>query len=540
MRAVSTILLAALLSALTPVASGFALLGPFKNHTNNAPDPWQGKPYAGLPGGLGYELYGDIGGPMFPFEAYRWNIPTIFYGFDQAFVDYFGQPGIDAVESAIATLNAVPPASEMSTGLMEFPFDIKGEDGTAGSLNLLDLKSYTLCLLLEQLGLANPERFVWGLHARDPYPQWGFTNYSAFLMNYDPVTYQPTRFVNGVIYNYEIVDSLGPLGGEWASAVEWYQLDPFYLPYSSVAGGLGSTDFQFGSSPREFYWWSGLLSGQFFRGLTRDDVGGLRFLLRRDNKVWEPLLPGVIGAGTNSSNFVNVALRGGIEKLTFLRLPFDALTGQFLPLTNSFLDAYYTNDLCVTQTLQRVVARPDILFTARDLGVQVEYFNNDPELIATSLLERSGTGGWQNNGALNGREGAGGPGLITPGATITFSTPGKYVLGSDRATPRSVSFLWQWASFDGSKKPIVAHLGPAPAGEIVHLGTRRIDIAEIPNFEWTLLGEAGQAYRVDYSINLIDWFELSRHYNFNGVLVIHHPLFNPQGFFRVVSEPWPF
>src|SRR5207249_5416670 len=89
----------------------------------------------------------------------------------------------------------------------------------------------------------------------------------------------------------------------WASAVEWYRLDPLYLPYTSVAGGLGNPDFEHGSSPDNFsFVVSGLGSGQFYRGLTRDDVGGLRFLLSTNQMVFDTLLPTVLPRAGGSSS----------------------------------------------------------------------------------------------------------------------------------------------------------------------------------------------------------------------------------------------
>jgi len=38
------------------------------------------------------------------------------------------------------------------------------------------------------------------------------------------------------------------------------------------------------------------------------------------------------------------------------------------------LDIYFTNDVAVTQTLQRVVTTPDILFRVRDLGGTVSRY----------------------------------------------------------------------------------------------------------------------------------------------------------------------
>ena len=144
-------------------AMAFSLLGPF----NTLPVTWQNDGFAGRPQGLGYAIGGSIGGPKFPLEAYRWNVPVITYAFDESFLRYFGPDGVEAVEEAIEMLNGLPAASAMSDTLSEFPLDTKGLNHLAQSLGLLDIKSYALSLLLEEMGLANPERFVWTLRDRD-------------------------------------------------------------------------------------------------------------------------------------------------------------------------------------------------------------------------------------------------------------------------------------------------------------------------------------------------------------------------------------
>ena len=64
-------------------------------------------------------------------------------------------------------------------------------------------------------------------------------------------------------------------GANYADAVETV-MDPLTLvPYSSVAG------------------WN-LSAGYLFTGLTRDDVGGLRYLLRAQNYNVEALPPGTV------------------------------------------------------------------------------------------------------------------------------------------------------------------------------------------------------------------------------------------------------
>jgi hypothetical protein len=488
MRLTKRLLCLGLLLGFASSAGAFSLLGPFKIGANFAGEEWQGAPFDNRPQGLGYSLTGDVGGPMLPFEAYRWNVPVLTYAFDFTFLQYFGPQGVRDVEAAFAILNALPPSSQMSPTLSEFSLDTKAQNGTAAALGLTDLKSFTLALLVEQMGLANPERFVWGLRGREE--GQGFTNYSVIQMNFDPVTIQPTRFVNGVLYNYKIFDDLGPIGGEWASAVEWYTLDPLYQPYSSVAGGLGSQDFQLGSSPDDFPGaFFGLLPGEYFSGLTRDDAGGLRFLYStnhlvfdtlpptvlprsagRFNSPWSPVIlsnlfgtniniggviSNVVGTvGTNLTNFVRTALRPGLEKITFQRV---GLAGtNFTPITLRFTDRFITNFTTYRisrQPVERLVLQPDIIFAVRDLGTVFE-------VPVRSL--RSGTANWTNNAALNSLSplGLGGPGTINPPVVITFSDMVPYFLNlaaleGDVESALLTSGLW--GSFDGTDRPPVIY-----------------------------------------------------------------------------------
>jgi hypothetical protein len=467
-------------------AVAFSLLGPFKDGTQPGAvsDPWQSQSFGGRPRGLGYNpLNMDIGGPMFPHEAYRWNVPVVTYAFDQSFIAYFGTNGIIAVEKALKILNDLPAASKMSTDLTEFPLDNKQNNPMAGALGLLDIKSHALSLIIEELGLANPERFVWSLRSR--VTGQNFTNYAVLKLNYDPVTLAPSSFVNGVLYSYQIEDALGPTGGEWASAVEFFYPDPFFLPYSSVAGGLSSPDFQFGSQPSSFVA-SGLAGGDFFRGLTRDDVGGLRFLLNPNNIVTESLQTNVTGRlqavtsltspwipviGTNfvttnafgqtnvitvstnlpGTNLITQGLRGGVDKIQFRRVNFDSLLGQtFVPVATPYTDTVIINGRPFKQTVVRAVQAPDIIFVSEDLGVD--------NAGVPILVRRSPASGWANNNLANGITTAGGPGVVLPTVVIRFSDNPPYFLKGNPFDTSETAFDIPvvWGSFDGSTNaPIV-------------------------------------------------------------------------------------
>src|SRR4051794_7001088 len=82
------------------------------------------------------------------------------------FLDYFGSNGVAAVEGAIKILNDLPRASDIT--LTNFPTDAARFNYTASAANLFDLKSATLPLLLEQMGLAPPTRNIFDLRQFDP------------------------------------------------------------------------------------------------------------------------------------------------------------------------------------------------------------------------------------------------------------------------------------------------------------------------------------------------------------------------------------
>jgi hypothetical protein len=427
---------------------------------------------------LGYTLLNDIGGPMFLTEAYRWNVPTITYAFDESFIRYFGTNGMFAVRKAFDILNALPPCTTMSADLSEFPLEGTREvNNLAQSLGMRDIKSRVLALMMEQLGLANPQRFVWGLRSRFIL-QDGSTNYTVIPMNYDPVTYQWSPYVNGVLYAYRVMEPLGPQGQEYASAVEIALGDPAFVDARTpVAARFQNPDpplLDMGiDAPVSFE--SELGAGHVLTGLTRDDVGGLRFLLRPDNIVveglltnviprnpfflspWTPIVGGTnlaqltnqVGAVTNLTNVVLQALRGGVNKITFKQVNYDSLLGLgFVTITNEYTDRFVTNGVAGSQKVQRIITAPDILFLAEDLGL----FQGVPVTIT-----RTGTAGWINNNAINGRANQQGPGLITPQVQVRFTDQAPFFLKSQDdpfGNHRDIPFVW--ASFDVSTNaPII-------------------------------------------------------------------------------------
>ena len=293
----------------------------------------------------GYQLPGDIGGPMNIGEGYRWNLPVVTYGFDRSFLDYFGSNGVAAVEGAIGILNALPPASSIT--LTNYPLAIWSVNYTAEALNLVDLKSVTLFFLLEQMGLADPRRYAFCIRDFQPHPSGTNYTFGVIERNFDPASAQPSIYLNGEPYTYFIdVFALSPPPTNVFCEAVIVPVDPQGGALAPAATGQ--------STP-----------GLFLTGLSRDDVGGLRYLLSGSEVRCESLLPDVHLAGTNDGSLVQTADRPGIEKVTFVRHPFGSLNGEFEPFTNQWTDVYYGWDEPVCQEVERVTTRPDILFSAQ-------------------------------------------------------------------------------------------------------------------------------------------------------------------------------
>jgi len=419
-----------LLSALAltaNTASAFSMLG--------APDTWQDVR-------IGHNLpfNADIGTVMNLGEEYRWNTRTLVYGFDESFRNYFGERGMQEVRKAIAILNALPPFSKMSTNLDEFSTDTRRVNQTASALGILDLKSYTLAFLIEQLGLAGPERYTWCLRERREFPDQ--IEYDVIMRNFEPVpgsvsNYRPSKYVNGTLYTYGVYEFAAPVA--WADAVE-FPVDPAAPIFTSVASAADGL-------------WGGFLNtGEFFTGLTRDDIAGLRYLYRPPNYNIEGLVfsNSISSGGTawtpvggSGTNFVNEALRPGVDKITFVEGKYDSEFGSFFVINNTFTDYYVTNSHQFKQTLTRTLVQPDFIFTAADLSA---FFS-----IARTVSQI-------NNDAINGQQVLAGPGVIAPPYFLTFNKIGPVLLNVDFIDPLVFDFLFEedgfrgfvWGSYDGT------------------------------------------------------------------------------------------
>ena len=207
------------------VSWGFALIGPIGNNPNpgnfGTGDAWQlpvigyGLLYASSSSPGGPVFLGDIGAPKNIGEEYRRNTPVIYYTYDANWLGFFGSNGVAAADSAVAIMNNLTNVDSYSTGLTEFPLQSMQINNEASALFLTDVKSVTLHLLVEQLGLAEPERFTWTLHDRflEPNTKCPFGEiYLVVQRNFDIVSsplnqLQYSPYVNDVLYTYSIAEA---------------------------------------------------------------------------------------------------------------------------------------------------------------------------------------------------------------------------------------------------------------------------------------------------------------------------------------------
>jgi len=359
-------------------------------------------------------------------------------------------------------------------------------DSRADRYSLLDLKSQALSLLLEQMGLADPERYTFSI--RD---FWGMgTNYdfSVIRRNFHAVTAQPTPYVNDTLFTYYIykfTPSPSPTN-PFCDAVE-FLVDPFAIRDTTAAGAVDGY-------------------GYYLTGLSRDDVGGLRYLLSASQIRLESLLVDVQAVTTNGNGFVRTAYRPGVENITFLRHPAWPVTGQFRPYTNRWTDIYFDGDSPSYQDVERITTYPDIVFTAGDLG-----------WFATS--NRTGTASWVNHADLNGNPGGAGPGVIRPPAVITFNNVGPWYInpggfiyfGSPIIVSSEVTGFpgFAWASFDGTTNGPIVYPGPQIPFQPTQFSFRLQVGGVAHDFRWQLSGPAYGRFVFQTSTNMTDWLTLT-------------------------------
>jgi len=301
-------------------------------------------------------------------EEYRWNVPVLYYAYDQSFLDYFGSNGVVAVDAAVAIMNSLSNVSSYSPDLSEFPLREARVNYTAAALHLFDLKSTALEILIERLGLADPQQWAWALRSRILLPgaSCPVFDYAVVQRNFDPVTWEPSRYVNGTLFTYTISQLCTPDFGD----AEEFVVDPTEIYQSAVASPKISY-------PRTIY------RGYFHTSLTRDDVGGLRYLYRTNNMNIESTSADSVLFYTNVAGGLQLLLTSNLTLLASQALTNNAAALQalypdlnILATTNVYtnvwvtnLTAYFTN-----YPLDPFGTPPRLAFvTNRTLTVQTQY-----------------------------------------------------------------------------------------------------------------------------------------------------------------------
>ena len=220
------------------------------------------------------------------------------------------------------------------------------------------------------------------------------------------------------------------------------------------------------------------MDGFYLTGLTRDDVGGLRYLYRPDNYNREQMPPDVfagLGGGggspwmpVSSTNTAvgagdTTALRAGVNKLQFIRHDYDSLLGTFFQgLTNNFTVQVVTNSGVVNQSFSRAVLQPDLLFSAG-----FELIDIAAPTFAVSSTPDPQTQSINAGGTING------PGSILVGSSagtidIRFQKVGPIFRASSPSFLSEASLTPQlrWGSFDGTTNEPVLYPSGASIKEL--------------------------------------------------------------------------
>jgi len=316
------------LAAGLPSAWAFSLLGPI----GPTADAWQ------VPV-IGYNLPGDIGGPKNLSEEYRWNTPTNYYAFDVNFLEYFGTTGASEVEKGIALISGVM-TNLAATDLNNFPLESTRINYRAEQLHLFDLKSEALWLMTEELGLSEPDRFVWTLRDRRAIAGLScpFMIYDVIKRNFDPFTWEPSTYINGQRYTYFIVE--GCTGPNPLAVTFNVPVDPLALEFTPLHSSFGL--FRYGA---------------FAVSFSQDDVGCLKYLYRNNNYNFEQSSSdsemfrtnsnAILLSSSNLTLFAAQALTNNAAALTAL-YPNLVITGTTNIFTNLFVTnvtAFVTNGL---------------------------------------------------------------------------------------------------------------------------------------------------------------------------------------------------
>jgi hypothetical protein len=411
------------------------------------------------PGDLAGADYVELGGTKDLGDGARQNTPIITYAFDSTFLNFFGSQGVATVNSAFAIFNALPAASSanLATFLTQGNQQV---NYTAQALRMLDLKSTVMWIIIEHLGLIG-ETHTYDLRERvaEATLENGGScafDYVVLQRNYDPVTYDVSDYVNGTLLTYQIGDLCPAIAS--GDAME-QSTQPGVPPFSAVATK------------------EGLQVGGYYLGITRDDMGGLKYLYRQNRYVNEGLDSNVLASSTLESSWVPVStngvvssaisgfggLLGGVEKVTFVQTPYDSLLGtNFTPRTYKYSVHVVANGVVKTVNATRRIVAPDIIFTAGDLvepgpdNYEVAVVRNNPNGNFITYGEAVSPGALVNPNTISAA-------VLTPELIISLNNDGQIFynatsLGGSGFLDQDNSFEqgFIWGSFNGSSTAPIA------------------------------------------------------------------------------------
>ncbi len=457
-----------------------------------------------------------LGRPTPVKEFNRWNYPELTYAFDSTFIRYFGHNGMAAISNAFTVLNDFfEPADKTYTNgvsslnlITEYDqhFSTWEFNPSANVNSVTDIESITLGLLVNHLGLGNPHRYCFVIHDVMGYARANNTGtFQVTMRNYDPYTYQPTSVINGVTHSYWLFNDSPANTANitiWDAVEYTVGSDNQYsaiaairdvinfggLPWPAVAPTVFRTPGVFfrpdysGNTPAPPNV-GGKVRDKPRHTLTFDDAGGLKYLYRTNNVVFEALdasvtlvtaanmnpvaaaasgavppnspfltpqrrtIAGLIAANINpaiatggavrpnptglvggaAAGAVSAnALRGGINKIKFTYRAFDSLIGaDYLPHTTVWTDVFITN---AVENAAMVHGNPPYFsqVVSRTTTIpDIIFIANDLGVVNNTIpvINLPSTAGWTTLTAPNTQQGAvalmQGPGTILRPAAAT-------------------------------------------------------------------------------------------------------------------------
>jgi hypothetical protein len=147
---------------------------------------------------------------------------------------------------------------------------------------------------------------------------------------------------------------------------------------------------------------------------------------------------------------VDLAVRAGVDRVRFVKVNTDPVLRQNArQAAVTYPEVVSSNGVVIRQVVSRILTRPDILISARDLGVGTF----TPIFGSLELPTFVNTGATLDPNAE-------GPGNIEPQSGYTFSKVGVYSLNSGNTDEQDGRPGSLWGSFDGSTNaPVIYPIG---------------------------------------------------------------------------------